>query len=296
MLGAGPGRRDGRLDELSPVLAARFKAWCRGGDDRVAPEEAALGEAVSARFVPIRASRERGAVIFLEDISRIKAEARQIKLAALGRLTANIAHEIRNPLGAISHATQLLQEEPAIDGTTSRLLAIIHDNSQRLDRLVNDVLRLNRSDRANREPLALVPFLQSFVEQFCQIEKIRPELFAIELAAEPEVRFDRTHLDQVLWNLCRNALRHCRGGQASIRIRVDSDAWDRTVKLHVADDGPGVPPELVSQLFEPFFTTAPGGTGLGLYIAREMCEANGATLDYGAAARGAQFTITCRGG
>jgi two-component system, NtrC family, sensor histidine kinase PilS len=295
ILGEAPGPQGEPVGDFSAALAARFDAWRREEDDAAESGGALFGGTVGARFVQIGASRERGAVIFLEDLSRIQAQARQLKLAALGRLTANIAHEIRNPLGAISHATQLLQEEPALNDTASRLLTIIHDNSQRLDRMVNDVLRLNRTDRADRDPFQLVEFLRRFVEQFCQVEKIRPETFAIEVSADSRVEFDRTHLDQVLWNLCRNAQRHCRNVAGSIRIRVARDVRNGVVKLDVVDDGPGVAPELRSQLFEPFFTTAPGGTGLGLYIAREMCEASGATLDYVATPSGAQFTILCRG-
>src|SRR6185503_7899470 len=115
-------------------------------------------------------------------------------------------------------------------------------------------------------------------------------------SAAPHVLFDRSHLNQVMWNLCRNAARHCSRAQASIRIVVAVDDADATVKLDVIDDGPGVPQSLRSQLFEPFFTTASGGTGLGLYIAREVCEANGARLDYVEAARGAQFTVQCWAG
>ena len=249
-----------------------------------------------ARFVPIGRSKQVGAVIFLEDPTRIQAEARQLKLAALGRLTANIAHEVRNPLGAISHAAQLLQEEPGVSSTSARLITIINENSRRLDRMVNDVLRLNRGDRAHRERFRLIEFLRGFVEQFTQIERIDAGLFRIEAADDPEVLFDRSHLNQVMWNLCRNALRHSRRGQASIVIRVTTERAAGTVKLDVVDDGPGVPPEGRAQLFEPFFTTAAGGTGLGLYIAREVCEANGATLDFVETVRGAQFTVQCWAG
>jgi two-component system sensor histidine kinase PilS (NtrC family) len=252
---------------------------------------------ISARFVPIGGSRRQvGAVVFLEDLSRIQAEARQLKLAALGRLTANIAHEVRNPLGAISHAAQLLQEEPGVSDTTARLITIINENSRRLDKMVNDVLRLNRGERAHRERFRLDEFLRGFVEQFSQIEKLDPAIFAIELAAEPEVLFDRSHLNQVMWNLCRNALRHCRRATASIRIQVSMERAGSIVRLDVVDDGPGVSPATRAQLFEPFFTTAVGGTGLGLYIAREVCEANGATLDHVETARGAQFTVQCWAG
>lgn len=293
----GPLRqRDMQLWDYAPGLAATFERW-RGGSGAIdANSGPILNNSVNARFVPIGRTRQVGAVIFLEDLSRVQAQARQMKLAALGRLAANIAHEIRNPLGSISHAAELLQEEPPISQTTKRLLTIIHDNSRRLDRMVNDVLQLNSGNRAERESLWLADFLQTFVEQFCQIEKIRSETFAIELKANPRVLFDRGQLDQVMWNLCRNALRHCRRQQASIRIVVGLEGEGNTVKLDVVDDGPGVPPELRSQLFEPFFTTAAGGSGLGLYIASEVCEANGASLDFVETPSGAQFTVICRAG
>ncbi len=139
-------------------------------------------------------------------------------------------------------------------------------------------------------------YLKTFVEQFCQIEKMPQSWIAVELAADPKVLFDRSHLNQVMWNLCRNALRHCRREDASIRIAVDViGRAGNIVKLDVVDDGPGVPPAVRNQLFEPFFTTVGSGTGLGLYIAREACETNGATLDYIETPAGAQFTILCQG-
>ena len=294
ILGPLWGRRDVALKEYAARLAARFEAW---RESETGPETAAdvtANRAVGARFVPVGRRRSAGAVIFLEDLTRIQSEARQMKLAALGRLTANIAHEIRNPLGAISHAAELLQEEPAVDDTTKRLITIIQDNSQRLDRMVNDVLRLRRGDLAHRESFKLADYLKTFVEEFCQIEKLSPEIFLIELQADPYVLFDRSHLNQVMWNLCRNAVRHCRRENSSIHIIVSADSEEPIVKLDVIDDGPGVPPAVRSQLFEPFFTTASGGTGLGLYIAREVCEANNAKLDYVETAQGACFTVLCR--
>lgn len=296
LLGPLRNPRGMQLWDYTPGLAATFERW-RGGSGAIdANSGPILNNAINARFVPIGRTRQVGAVIFLEDLSRIQAQARQMKLAALGRLAANIAHEVRNPLGSISHAAELLQEEPAISNTTRRLLNIIHDNSRRLDRMVNDVLQLNYGSRAQRESFWVADFVQTFVEQFCQIEKICPEILAIELKANPRVLFDRSHLDQVMWNLCRNALRHCRREEGSIRIGVDLEGEGNTVKLDVADDGPGVAPELRSQLFEPFCTTAAGGSGLGLYIAREVCEANGASLDFVETPSGAQFTVICRAG
>jgi two-component system sensor histidine kinase PilS (NtrC family) len=160
--------------------------------------------------------------------------------------------------------------------------------------MVDDVLRIRRGDSAHHENFEIAEYLKTFVEQFCQIEKIAPDVFDIELNSDPCVLFDRSHLNQVMWNLCRNAVRHSRREKGSIRIVVSAEERNATVKLDVLDDGPGVPPDLRSQLFEPFFTTATGGTGLGLYIAREVCEANGAKLDYVETEQGAHFAVLCR--
>lgn len=292
----GPLRREPNLKDYSPVLARRLEEWRRNPVAGFDPmRTAVLNNKVSARFVPVGRNRDVGAVIFLEDLTRVEAQARQMKLAALGRLTANIAHEIRNPLSAVSHATELLQEEPALNDTVARLLTIIRDNTMRLDRMVIDVLKLNRGDRAHRETFKVGEFLHTFAEQFCEIEKVPLATFRLEFNAEPKVSFDHSHLNQVMWNLCRNALRHCRRQDASIRIVVGTVSHGNIVELDVVDDGPGVPPVLRSQLFEPFFTGATSGTGLGLYIAREVCEANDATLDYVETTSGAQFTVLCRG-
>jgi two-component system sensor histidine kinase PilS (NtrC family) len=243
--------------------------------------------------VPVGRHGAVGAVLFLEDLSRVQAQARQMKLAALGRLTANIAHEIRNPLSAISHATELLQEEGGLNETANRLLNIIHDNAQRLDRMVQDVLKLNRRDRALTEQIVLADFLRTFAHQFCSIERIDPRVLAFE-GCEAVVSFDRSHLNQVMWNLCRNALRHCRGQPGSICMRVDRGAKPDRVRLSVVDDGPGIAPQHRPHLFEPFFTTVATGTGLGLYIAREVCEANAASLEYVETSVGAHFCIECK--
>ena len=295
LLGPLPAGGEVALAQYAPALAAQYELWrSRAGVDAGAGMPYSSSE--SARYVPIGGNRELGAVIFIEDQTRVQAQARQLKLAALGRLTANIAHEIRNPLGAISHAAQLLREEPGMGDTAARLITIINENSGRLDRMVNDVLRLNRGERAHRERFRLADFLSGFVEQFSQIEKIDPGVFRVEPAADPDVLFDRSHLNQVMWNLCRNALRHSRRGPASIVFRISLERAGSVVKLDVVDDGPGVLVEARAQLFEPFFTTAAGGTGLGLYIAREVCEANGATLDYVETPRGAQFSVLCWAG
>jgi len=294
LLGSLRGRRDVPLVSYCAPLAARFDAWRAGTDEPDGYGETPLGRNLSARFVPVSRRRESGALIFIEDLTRLQRQARQIKLAALGRLTANLAHEIRNPLGAISHAAELLQEDEPAESSSQRLLAIIRDNTQRLDRMVNEVLWLNRGDRPERDRIDVVEHVRQFVEQFVLAERIDASVVRLEVRSGGAILFDKSHLDRVLWNLCGNALRHCRRVPGSLTLRIGSDAGAGTVQLDVVDDGPGVPGPARGRLFEPFFTTSPGGTGLGLYIAREVCEANGATLDHLEAAAGAHFTVVCR--
>lgn len=284
------------LTDYAPRLAAHLARWRAGTAGVASGYAASMDERHGLRFVPVGPQPEAGTVIFLEDLSRAREQAQQMKLAAIGRLTSNIAHEIRNPLGSISHAAQLLQEEPESSPGTRRMLNIIHDNTQRLNRMVNDVLGLNRGQAPLLETISVLDFVRQFVAEFAETEKANPGIFVLRADGGLNVLFDRTHLNQVLWNLCRNALRHCRGNPGSVQITAQRVRGARVVKLDVIDDGPGVPVAVRSGLFEPFVTSAPGGTGLGLYIARELCVANGATLDYVESSLGAQFTLTCRAG
>jgi two-component system sensor histidine kinase PilS (NtrC family) len=295
LLGPAPRQRELMLKDYNPGLAARLARWQENPEAGFDPMRTILTQKVTAaRFVPVGHQDSQGVVIFIEDLTRIQMQAQQMKLVSLGRLTANIAHEIRNPLSAINHATELLQEESGMPETHRRLLQIIHDNAQRLDRMVQDVLRLNRRDRAVRETVILGDFLRNFALQFCQIEKVPEEVIRVDLRVLPSVSFDRSHLNQIMWNLCRNALRYCRREPGSVSVIVEEGAATGTIELSVVDDGPGVAESLRGHLFEPFFTTASSGTGLGLYIAREVCEANSASLNYVERQAGAQFTVVMK--
>lgn len=288
--------RDVRLHDYAPLLASRLDQWRRDPDARFEPMRTIVGQkSTAARFVPVGRPRNVGVVVFLEDLSRIQQQAQQLKLASLGRLTANIAHEIRNPLSAINHATELLIEDTNRTSGQIRLLQIIHDNTKRLDRMVQDVLKLNRRDQALRETFDLADYLHTFVGEFVAIEKVGSKIIRVQSEIQPVVTFDRSHLNQIMWNLCRNALRYCQKKHGSIRLRVRPGPRTGTIELSVIDDGQGVAEALRGHLFEPFFTTASSGTGLGLYIAREICEANGATLDYVDGPVGAQFSVICKG-
>ncbi len=285
-----------RLAECSPVLEALFAAWRQ--NKALGHEVLRLpgtNHPVRVRFLPVQREGFWGAVLVLEDLQRVQEQAQQFKLVALGRLTANIAHEVRNPLSSISYAAELLKEQEHAPAQ-ARLFEIILDNAARLDRIVQDVMQINRRDRVQTETLDLEARLQEVVENLCQVEQVSRSVFDLHVDPSCKARFDRGHFEQVLWNLCRNALRYSQKRPASVRVRAFVSDEGRAV-LEVLDDGTGVPADAVQKLFEPFFTTDAGGTGLGLYIARELCEANGAMIEYRRTLEGgACFRIIFGGG
>ncbi|HLA33647.1 MAG TPA: ATP-binding protein [Rhodocyclaceae bacterium] len=264
------------LDALSDALSGRYDAWSRDCVEVAEMLRVDDGRLVRVRYLP-PADRGGKTLIYLEDMDRVQAQARQLKLAALGRLAANMAHEIRNPLAAISHAAELLAEDD-VDLLRNRLARIIHDNTRRLNRIVTDVLELGRRDRAQPEVLRWQTFIAEFMEEFSLHDASASRRVQV-VGDGLELRFDRGHLYRVLWNLLGNALRHASAQTGAVRIEARSGSDPSLVELHIADDGEGIDKALHSQVFEPFFTTHGAGTGLGLYIARELCEANGANLE-----------------
>jgi two-component system sensor histidine kinase PilS (NtrC family) len=285
------------LSEISPELNKMLHDWMKEIEP---PQDSSLANILKLntqsrelrlRLLPTGERRQQGAVIFIEDWSQMQTQAHQVKLAALGRLTANIAHEIRNPLSAISHANQLLQEEDN-DPAIKRMLQIISDNVQRVDQIIKDVLELNRRDRTNQEVIHLENFITDFYSQFCAVEKIPDCCFKLEIKdADTLVSFDRRHLNQILWNLCKNGWRHSKNSENSLKLSVSVSAKTQIVHIEISDDGDGIPDNVRSHLFEPFFTTEKTGTGLGLYIARELADANGAKLQFKTSASGTQFIV-----
>ncbi|MSP95925.1 MAG: PAS domain-containing protein [Betaproteobacteria bacterium] len=282
-----------RLGELLPEVGEKWSVWRRdaAGRGSSAFDVSARGRDLRVRLIDARTEEEL-TVAFIEDMTRLREQAQQLKLAALGRLTANIAHEIRNPLSAISHAAELLDEEQ-LGSDRLRLTRIIRDNTQRLERLVSDVLQFNRRDRIEPERIHLTVWLKGFLEEFVRNESVAAERLVLVAKSDVFVRFDRAHLHQVLWNLLRNAVRHASASAEGVRIAVTSRADQ--VELNVIDDGPGVSKANQGQLFEPFFTTYSAGTGLGLYLARELCAANCALLEYVDDLPGAHFRMVCAG-
>jgi two-component system sensor histidine kinase PilS (NtrC family) len=272
-------------------LAAAFLGWVDGGRSEGAwsntvaalpPSPAPAPEArLRARFArPVSASTDEF-VIFMEDVRDVEDRAQQLKLAAMGRLTASIAHEIRNPLAAISHAGQLLGED-AGDPVLKRLAVIIRENTRRLNRLVEDVLRVARREAPLGEDLEIGEFVRAFLVEFTRDRGVEQAVLQLDSVPGLHVKFEQSHLRQVMYNLLDNALRYASGQAGSVRITIEPSSDGDRPQLWVFDDGPGVPIETRAALFEPFFTTRSQGTGLGLYLAREFCVTNRAELSYGA--------------
>jgi two-component system sensor histidine kinase PilS (NtrC family) len=308
MLGLHDGQRDFRLADLAPLapVAAAFSAWLHqdGGTAgksalrtafvTVKPAQLGAGDAqpgawsgrrdltvhLKLRFARVDTPDEAAerCVIFLQDVSAIENQAQELKLASMGRLTASIAHEVRNPLSAIGHATSLLAEDLGEPGQ-KRLLRIVGDNVARVNRMVEDILQLSRKVQPNGDPLHLDVFLAELKAEFQETHGLRDDMMWIGNTGAVPVRFDPLHLREVLVNLLTNAARYASGEVRSIRIYSVTDTAGR-MELHVQDDGPGITPDVRAHLFEPFYTTSSKGTGLGLYLARELCLNNGATLDY----------------
>lgn len=245
------------------------------------------GSAVVIRPLPLRArfarppSPQSGEfVIFLEDRNALEARAQQLKLAAMGRLTASIAHEIRNPLAAISNAGQLLAEDSR-DATQQRLVGIVRENTARLNRLVEDVLRVARREAPLSDEFPVLAFVESWVAEFSRDRDLPAGTIAVRGRGKDVVKFEQSHLRQILFNLVDNALRYCSGRSGSVEIALESGSeLGGRVRLWVIDDGAGVAPADRAAVFEPFFTTHSRGTGLGLFLAREFCVANHAELGY----------------
>jgi two-component system sensor histidine kinase PilS (NtrC family) len=267
---------------IAPAAATGGYVTVKRWHETEGPVRGRLDQPVHLKLRFARVDTPEGAaersLVFLQDVSAIENQAQQLKLASMGRLTASIAHEVRNPLSAIGHATSLLAED--LHGPAEvRLLRIVNDNVARVNRMVEDILKLSRKVQPNGAPLALDDFLPELRAEFTEMHDMAGDIVWIGDAGGRSVRFDGLHLREVLVNLLGNAIRYASGKPASIRVVPVLDATGR-MELHVQDDGPGITPEVRAHLFEPFYTTSSKGTGLGLYLARELCLNNGAMLDY----------------
>jgi len=269
---------------ISPPLAERMDRWRATGKTE---DEGLLLQATQVAVVPRMLAMpglgKEATLIFLEDTSVVSRRARDLAQASLARLSASIAHEIRNPLGALSHAAQLLGESDDLPAPDKKLVGMILNHSARMNDIVENVLRLSRRERARVEAVNLVTWARRIVNEFRRQRKLPEQHVKLEIpSAAIMVLVDPGQLTQAVWNLMENALKHARTGDRTpvITLRVSPIRGHREMALDILDDGPGIPLEKRSQIFEPFFTTHKQGSGLGLYLARQLCDANQAPLEY----------------
>jgi two-component system sensor histidine kinase PilS (NtrC family) len=238
---------------------------------------------IRPHFAPLGNSEPAPVIVFLEDTGELAAKVQQTKLAALGRLSASIAHEIRNPVGAMSHAAQLLAESPALSAADRRLTEIMRGNSIRVSTIIDNILQLSRREAPRPQKLQIAAWARRFREEFCATLQLPAQRLIIDPESEDvALRVDGSQLHQIVWNLCQNCVVHAlpHAGAAPIELRYGRLAGVGRPFLQVADRGPGIAPADAERVFEPFFTRAQHGTGLGLFLARELGQANGATLLY----------------
>ena len=288
LLGTTELFRSRPLREASEPLADYLRRWRVDHALSSHPEFTLVNEGNSARITAHLAPLGKGGdrsgplLVFLEDASIFNARVQQSKLASLGRLSASIAHEIRNPVGAMSHAAQLLGEADSLTTDDKRLTDIIQTHSSRVSHIIDNVLQLSRRDSGAPERFLIRPWLEDFAREFTRTLELQEGELAIEdVPDDLEVRMDKSHLRQVLWNLCDNAVKYAsETGGILVELHAGRVEAQGRPYLEVRDHGLGVDPATAEQIFEPFFTARSGGTGLGLYISRELCELNRATLLY----------------
>ncbi|MDH3354925.1 MAG: PAS domain-containing sensor histidine kinase [Chromatiales bacterium] len=281
LLGSSKNMIGRDLVQLSAELSTALERWLRDGNQNISPFIAANNAPLQSHFTIIGGHKIEGVLIFVDDADAAIKQAQQVKLAALGRLTAGIAHEIRNPLGAISHASELLSESESIVKNDLRLTEIIYDNCHRLNSIVETILQLGkREQQVNSESFNLLSWLNKFVESLCESQQILNN--EIELSITPKdliITFDSGHLHQILWNICQNGIRYAHPEKLPI-LKIIAFQDETSTYIDVIDTGDGVDDTLLSQIFEPFVTTESKGTGLGLYISKTLANSNHADLAY----------------
>ncbi|MCZ6832024.1 MAG: HAMP domain-containing sensor histidine kinase [Gammaproteobacteria bacterium] len=271
------------LEDYHEGLAQQFEDWQSSGEHNPSPLDI-RGDAppVIANFRTLQSATRGDALVFVEDYSPVTQYAQSLKLASLGRLTASIAHEIRNPLGAISHAAQLLGESEELSDDDQRLTDIIQQHTQRMNAIIENVMHISRRQPPNPERLVMKDWLEHYLEEYRAGLSGAPLIKFAEAPEEAVIQFDPKHLQRVLGNLLDNALRHSKlaNGVASADVVISWEYLIQRCLIDVIDHGEGVSADEQVKLFEPFYTTVEKGTGLGLYLCKELCEINKATLAY----------------
>jgi two-component system, NtrC family, sensor histidine kinase PilS len=296
MLMGNPSADQRDLGTVAPELSRRLYHWRTSGKlDENATMLAEGTPEVVPRFSRLAPNDDSHVLIFLDDTSLVSRRAEELTLSSLGRLSASIAHEIRNPLAAIRYSAQLLAESTELSDTDVRMVEIINNHCSRLNEIIENILQLSRRERSRPETLDLGRWVHDFVSEYRLGNDLGADVLRAVSGGEPVAAVaDPQHLQQVVWNLVQNALRYGRLPGEPARVMVVARLSETGVPvLEVIDRGPGIPPKVAAQIFEPFFTTHEYGTGLGLYLARQMTEANQAALEYVRVAGGGScFRIT----
>jgi len=291
------------LKKLSERLFNHFLNWRQNGINECEFRLSQNNNIFRARFSNLP-NFELFSVIFIEDIEEINRKAQRMKMSALGILTANIAHEIRNPLSAIHQSAELMQpkDNEAIEiDTQNQLLDIILENSNRIDKIIKDVSDLSRRDRVQKEKFSPVEVISKQITSIIDINsnkdniKYSQDIFILESPNNILIEFDKSHFIQVISNLINNAWHFCKKNIGSIRIFINFYNFSQQLMINIIDDGPGIGDNDKHKIFEPFFTTRSQGTGIGLYVSRELCEANGGSLHVKENAPGAFFSLYAQG-
>jgi len=281
LLGSPPAA-ERALVKVAPELQRALEEWA--GDPRLEPETLNLNASqaeIVPKFVRLPAGLEISTLVFLEDNDVVSQRALELSAVSLAKLSTGIAHEVRNPLAAVSNAAQLLAEDEGLDDSQQKLIAMIRRNVRRMDDIVENILQLSRREKSQHELIQVSDWLRELSEEFNAANPRHPFVFEDSQGNdEATVLFDRSQLHQVLWKLMENALQHLGEDNHEpllvLRLAVEPDSAFCTVS--VEDNGKGIADDKITSIFEPFFTTRKEGSGLGLYIARQLCEANQAEL------------------
>ncbi len=267
------------LKKCAPELAQQLWAWTQHQADAFQPFHARdYLPQILVGAMPLDSGET---VLYIENTSAMAQQAQQLKLASLGRLTASIAHEIRNPLGAISHAGELLAEAGKDDQNTTKLTDIVLRHSARVNGIIETILQMSRRKKVEPMVVVLAIWLEQFVEEFCEYKQLEKDAISLVIT-EPlaKVYIDVGQLHQIVWNLVDNAWHYSDADKTLPLIEMKLSMPDSEMFIDVIDNGPGVSDNILPDLFEPFHSDRQEGTGLGLYLARELCQANGARLNY----------------
>jgi two-component system sensor histidine kinase PilS (NtrC family) len=269
----------------SPDLREKVELW-QHTNTNPAPilrVDSDTNDEVKVNFAKLGQDQNSHTLIFLEDNRAITQQAQQLKLASLGRLTASIAHEIRNPLAAISHASQLLSEDDQLPPGDRRLVEIIGSHTKRVNQIIENILQLSRRKISNPQTIRLDEWLPKFINDFCASKSAAKQPWIDCITPEQiPAKFDVSQLQQVLTNLCDNGLRYSQPPEGCPQLVLEAgiDVNTQQPFIKVIDFGDGISSENLTHLFEPFFTTENTGSGLGLYICKELCESNQALISY----------------